>query len=343
MRFSEPINFLLLVGVLLLGVFVFWALSHKKKLLKRFGDIPLIMKNAPYISFGRQRTKAVLLLVALAFGAVSLARLQFGTHLELLKREGIDMMVAIDVSNSMLARDMKPSRLEKAKQQLYSIIDRLEGDRIGIVAFAGDAFVQCPLTLDYAAAQMLLSVIDNQTVSKQGTNLGYAIETANQSFKKDETAQRVLILLTDGEDHGGDAEAAAQQARKEGVKIYTIGIGNPQGEPIPILDRNGNQVGFKKDPATGDVIVSRLDETTLQKIALATGGKYYHATPGEMELDRIFDEISKMEKTELEGKLVTKYDDRFQWPLLMAIILVVGEFFISEKKKPVGGEQNVHD
>jgi Ca-activated chloride channel family protein len=343
MRFSEPINFLLLVGVLLLGVFVFWALSHKKKLLKRFGDIPLIMKNAPYISFGRQRTKAVLLLVALAFGAVSLARLQFGTHLELLKREGIDMMVAIDVSNSMLARDMKPSRLEKAKQQLYSIIDRLEGDRIGIVAFAGDAFVQCPLTLDYAAAQMLLSVIDNQTVSKQGTNLGYAIETANQSFKKDETAQRVLILLTDGEDHGGDAEAAAQQARKEGVKIYTIGIGNPQGEPIPILDRNGNQVGFKKDPATGDVIVSRLDETTLQKIALATGGKYYHATPGEMELDRIFDEISKMEKTELEGKLVTKYDDRFQWPLLMAIILVVGEFFISEKKKPVGGEQNVQD
>ncbi len=341
MRFSDPINFLLLLGVLVLGVFVFWALARKKKLLKRFGDIPLIMKNAPYISFGRQRTKAILLLAALSFGAVALARLQFGTHLELLKREGIDLIVAVDVSNSMLARDMKPSRLEKAKQQVHSIIDRLEGDRIGLVAFAGDAFVQCPLTLDYAAARMMLSVMDNQSVSRQGTNLSAAIETAAKSFSQQEKKHKVLLLLTDGEDHQGGVLAAAEDARKDGVKIYTVGIGNPSGEPIPILDRSGNQVGFKKDPQTGDVIVSRLDETTLQKVALSTGGRYYHATVGEMELDRIFDEISKMEKKELEGTLVTKYDDRFQWPLLMVIILVVGEFFISERKKPVGGEQHV--
>lgn len=336
MRFSEPINFLILAGVLALGLFVFWALARKKKLLRRFGDIPLIMKNAPYISFARQRTKAFLVLAALALVAVSLARLQFGTHLELLKRQGIDLMVAIDVSNSMLAQDMKPSRLEKAKQEVYSIIDRLEGDRIGLVTFAGDAFVQCPLTLDYAAARMLLSVTDNQSVSIQGTNLTAAIQAAEKSFSEKEKKYKVLLLLTDGEDHSKTAIATAEEARKQGIKIYTVGIGNPAGEPIPILDRNGRQVGFKKDPETGEVIMSRLDDATLQKISLTTGGKYYHATAGEMELDKVFDEISSMEKKELEGKLVTRYDDRFQWPLLFALVLVVGEFFVPERKKPTG-------
>lgn len=336
MRFSEPINFLILLGVLALGLFVFWALARKKKLLRRFGDLPLIMKNAPYISFARQRTKAIIVLLSLALVAVALARLQFGTHLELLKRQGIDLIVAVDVSNSMLAQDMKPSRLEKAKQEVYSIIDRLEGDRIGLVTFAGDAFVQCPLTLDYAAARLLLSVMDNESVSVQGTNLTAAIATAGKSFSAKEKKYKVLLLLTDGEDHSGSATAAAEEARKDGIKIYTVGIGNPAGEPIPILDRNGRQVGFKKDPQSGEVIMSKLDEATLQKISLSTGGKYYHATAGEMELDKVFDEISSMEKKELEGTLVTRYDDRFQWPLLFALVLVVAEFFIPERKKPTG-------
>jgi Ca-activated chloride channel family protein len=336
MRFSDPINFLILLAVLVLGMFVFWALARKKKLLRRFGDIPLIMKNAPYISFGRQRTKAIMVLTALCLIVVALARLQFGTHLEMLKRQGIDLIVAVDVSNSMLAQDMKPNRLEKAKQEVYSIIDRLQGDRIGIVAFANDAFVQCPLTLDYAAAKMLLSVMDNQSVSVQGTSLSAAIETAQASFSQKETKYKVLLLLTDGEDHSEKTLAIAERARKDGIKIYTVGIGNPAGEPIPILDRTGKQVGFKKDPESGEVILSKLDETTLQKIALATGGKYYHATAGEMELDKVFDEISSMEKKELEGTLVTRYDDRFQWPLLFALVLIVAEFFVPERKKPVG-------
>ena len=334
MRFSEPINFLLLVGVLALGLFVFWALARKKRLLSRFGDIPLLMKNAPYISFARQRTKAILLLVGLCFVTAALARLQFGTHLELLKREGIDLIVAMDVSNSMLAQDMKPNRLEKARQEVHSIIDRLQGDRIGLVAFAGEAFTQCPLTLDYAAARMLLSVMDTKSVSVQGTSLASAMESASRSFESKEKKHKVLLLLTDGEDLEGRALEAAEAIRKEGVKVYTVGIGNPAGDPIPILDRNGEQIGFKKDPETGDVIMSRLDEATLQKIALTTGGKYYHATAGELELDRIFEEISRLEKKELEGTLVTRYDDRYQWPLLLALLVVVGEFFVSERKKP---------
>ena len=333
MRFAEPTYFSLLLGVLLLAVFVFWAIGRKKRLLELFGDLPLLMRNAPYISFARQRTKAILVLVGLVFVCLALVRLQFGTHLEKLEREGIDIVVAVDLSTSMQARDMKPNRLEKAKQEIRGVIDRLAGDRIGLVAFAGEAFVQCPLTLDYAAARLMLGVMDQNTVSIQGTSLESAIRASQRAFSQLEKKHKVLLLLTDGEDHDGRAVEAAADARKEGIKIYTVGIGSAAGEPIPIIDRKGEQVGFKKD-RNGEVIVSRLDEIALQKIALETGGKYYHATAGEIELERIFEEISSMEKKELEGTLVTRYDDRYQWPLLLAILFIVGEFFVSERKKP---------
>lgn len=266
------------------------------------------------------------------FITLALTRLQFGTHLEMLKREGIDLVVALDVSNSMLARDMKPTRLEKARQEIQGIMKRLKGDRIGLVAFAGEAYIQCPLTLDYTAAEFLLGAMDQNAVTVQGTSLASAIAMATRCFEEKERQHKVLLLLTDGEDHDRGAEDAAEEARREGVKIFTVGIGNPAGEPIPMHDRAGNQVGFKKDEE-GNVIVTQLNEEVLQKVALATGGKYYHATAGEMELDRIFAEIGEMEKKELEGTLVTRYDDRFQWPLLFAMLLVVGEFFVSERRR----------
>lgn len=337
MRFGEPTILLALLGVLLLGIFAFWALARKKSLLQRFGDVPLIMKNAPYISFARQRSKVVILLLGVVFLVLALARFQMGTHLELLKREGIDLVVAIDVSTSMLVRDFKPNRLAKAKQEIRSIIQRLKGDRIGLVAFAGEAFIQCPLTLDYSAARFLLESVDNTSVSIQGTSLTAAIEMGTAAFEKQERQHKVLLLLTDGEDHEGGAIEAAREARRQGVKIFTVGIGNPAGEPIPIVDRRGKQVGFKKDD-DGEVIVSRLDDASLRKISQETGGKFYHATAGELELDRIFDEISTMEKKELEGTLVTRYDDRFQWPLLLAIFFVIGEFFLPERKQPARSE-----
>ena len=335
MRFADPYNFVLLIGVLLLGIFMFWALARKKRALKRFGDLPLLMRMSPFISFPRQRTKAILLILALAFVVLALARLQFGTHMEMLKREGIDIMVALDVSNSMLAQDIKPSRMEKAKQELRSIIERLKGDRIGIIVFAGEAFVQCPLTLDYGAAKMLLDAADNTSVSIQGTSIAAAIEMAQKSFDQREKSHKVLLLLTDGEDLAGGAEKAADEARQDGIRIYTIEIGNPAGQPIPVLDRSGNQVGFKKDE-NGEVIISKLDESTLQKLALATGGKYYNISAGELELDKIFGDISKMEKKEQEGTLVTQYDDRYQWPLLVALFLIIVEFFVPERKRPAG-------
>jgi Ca-activated chloride channel family protein len=335
MRFAEPFNLLLIFVVIIIGLLIFWAISRKKRLLKLFGDLPLIMKNAPFISFARQRTKVMILLFGMIFIVLALSRLQFGTHLEMLKREGIDIVVALDVSNSMLAQDMKPNRLSKAKQEILSIIDRLKGDRIGLIAFAGEAFTQCPLTLDYSAAKLLLTAMDHASVSIQGTSLKEPIETGIELFDQKSKKHKVLLLLTDGEDHAEGAIPAAEQARQDGIKIYTVGIGNPAGEPIPIISRNNKQVGFKKD-SEGEVIVTKLDEAILQKISITTGGKYYHATAGEIELDRIFEEIAKMEKKELEGTLVTRFDDRFQWPLIIALLLIIGEFFLSEKKKIAG-------
>ncbi len=191
MRFAEPENFILLTAVLLVAVVLFWSISNKKKLLARFGDLPLIMKNAPYISFARQRTKAFLAVMALTLLVVAVARLQFGTHTEILKREGLDIVIALDVSSSMLARDMKPNRLEKAKQEIMGIIERLKGDRVALVAFAGEAFIQCPLTLDYAAATFMLNSVDNNSVSIQGTNLSAALEMSTKAFNQKEKKHKI--------------------------------------------------------------------------------------------------------------------------------------------------------
>ncbi len=332
MRFAEPLHFALFILVALLAIFAFWALTRKKKLLARFADIPLIMKNAPYISFARQRTKVTLVLVCMALIVVALSRLQFGTHLEKLKREGLDIVVALDISTSMLAQDIKPNRLTKAKQEVQGIIDRLQGDRFGLVAFAGEAFTQCPLTLDYASARLLLGAMNTKSVTVQGTSIAQALEVASRMYDQETKKHKILLLLTDGEDHSEIAERAATSARQQGIKIYTVGIGNPNGEPIPIFDRNNKQIGYKKD-RDGEIVVSKLNDEVLKKISQATGGKYYAATSGELELDAIFDEISDDEKKEIEGTSVTRYDDRFQWPLLFALFFIVGEFFLSERKK----------
>lgn len=332
MRFYEPELFVLLIGVLAIGIFLFWGIARKKKLLSRFGDIPLLLKNAPYISFGRQRSKALLLVLALTLLVITLTRLQFGTHFETVKREGLDIIVALDVSNSMLAADYKPSRMERAKQEIRAIIERLKGDRIGLIAFAGEGFMQCPLTLDYAAAEMLLSVMDEESVSIQGTSLSAAMETALKAFNQQETKHKVLLLLTDGEDHEGGLDDIAEESRKQGVRIYTVGLGSPAGVPIPVTNRQGETVGFRKDEE-GEVVISKLNEEPLRQIAMSTGGKYYHAPTGSFDLDRVFTEIEGLEKKEQEGTLVTKYDDRYQWPLLLAMLLLVGEYFLPERKK----------
>lgn len=332
MRIAEiDFIYVLLILLPLLITFYWLVFKMKRRAKERFGNLALIEKLSFSFSPKKQRWKVVLILLGTFFLLFSLARPQLGTKLTLMKREGVDMVIAIDVSLSMLAEDIKPSRLEKAKQEINGLISRMRGDRVGLVAFAGVSFIQCPLTLDYSAAKLFLDIIDVNLIPQPGTAIGDAIRTSIKAFNQKERKYKVLIILTDGEDHDSDPLGAAEEALKEGIRIYTIGIGSVQGEPIPIKDGRGQVTGFKKDKE-GSVVVSRLDEVTLQKIALTTGGKYYHATSGEMELDKIYDEISKMEKKELEGKLMTQYEDRYQYFLLISVVLLTIEFLISERR-----------
>jgi Ca-activated chloride channel family protein len=323
--------YVLLILLPLLVIFFWLALKMKKQAMQRFGNLALMERLALSFSPKKQRWKIVLLLLAVFFLLFSMARPQLGTKLTLMKREGVDIVVAMDCSSSMLAEDFKPSRLDKAKQEVNGLISRLRGDRVGLVAFAGVAFIQCPLTLDYSAAQMFLDIMDSDLIPQPGTAVGDAIRTSIKAFNQKERKYKVLILLTDGEDHDSEPLEAAEEAAAEGIRVYTIGIGSVQGEPIPMRNKRGEITGYKKDKED-NVVVSKLDETTLQKIALTTGGKYYHATSGEMELDKIYDEISKMEKKELEGRLMTQYEDRYQVFLFLSILLLTAEFLISERR-----------
>jgi len=329
-------NFLYLLFLIPILIFFFiLAFRNKQKALALFGNLDLVQHLSQSVSRKRQIWKTVLMILAAGFLILAFARPQLGTKLRTVKREGQDIMIALDVSLSMMAEDIKPNRLEKAKHEIGSLIDMLEGDRIGLIAFSGRAFAQCPLTLDYGAAKMFLDVMDKDLIPVPGTAIGEAIQKAVASFVEKERKHKVLILITDGEDHIGKPLEVAKAASKEGVVIYAVGIGSVQGVPIPLYDERGNQTGFKKD-RKGEVVMTKLDELTLEKIALETSGKYYRASSSEAELDRIYQDIFKMEKKDLASKQYTQYEDRFQYMLGFALFLLVLEVLISERRKLKG-------
>ena len=331
-RFDNLVYLHLLWLIPLLILFFVFVFRWKKKAMSRFGNLELIQKLTLSISRKRQIWKVVLIIVAIIFLILSLAKPQIGTRLEQVKREGVNILIATDVSLSMKAEDIKPNRLEKAKHAVGKFIDLLEGDRVGLIAFAGEAFVQCPLTLDYGAAKMFLDIMDTDLIPTPGTAISKAIFLAAKTFEQRERKHKVLVLITDGEDHAGEPLKAAEVAEKEGIIIYTVGVGSVGGDPIPLYNESGRNLGFKKN-REGQVVTSKLDELTLEKIALQTGGKYYRASGSESELNKIYDNISKMEKKELASLKFSQYEDRFQYILIFAIILLIVEVLISERKK----------
>ncbi|MFH1478330.1 MAG: VWA domain-containing protein [Candidatus Omnitrophota bacterium] len=332
MNWALPVFLNLLILIPILVIFFIFVAKSKERSLRILGDMEVVKKISFSKDIARDHLKALLIILASFFLIISIARPQIGSRLVMNRRSGIDIIAAIDTSLSMKAQDIKPARLDKAKLELGSFIDKLKGDRIGILTFSGDSFVQCPLTLDYNAAKLFLDVIEVGIIPKPGTAIGEAIKKAVDSFVKKETKYKVLVLLTDGEDHESDPLGAGRLAKKEGVIIYTIGIGTKQGEPVPLIDGSGNVSGYKKD-TSGEVVISKLDDSTLQRIAVMTGGKYYNATPSEFELENIYEDISKMERKELSGRLFTQYEDRFQYFLAIALILVCLEFLIGDRKK----------
>ncbi len=330
-RFGNESLFFLFLLIPAIVVFYFYVFRWKKDAMARFGNMDLVKKLSSSVSRRRQIFKAVLLVFGLAFIILALMRPQIGTKLEEVKREGLDIFIALDVSKSMLAEDIKPNRLAKAKHEISSFIEMLKGDRIGLVAFAGEAFVQCPLTLDYGAAKTFLDIMEPDLIPEPGTNLTEAISVAMKSFEGQDRKYKVLVLITDGEDHGDDVLEITKAADREGLIIYTVGIGSPKGVPIPEYDRYGNKA-FKKDRA-GNVILTKLDYITLEKIALSSGGKYYQSVTGETKLERIYEEVSKMEKKELASMKFSQYEDRFQYFVAIALFLLLIELFISERVK----------
>jgi Ca-activated chloride channel family protein len=239
-------------------------------------------------------------------------------------------MIAVDTSVSMLAEDVKPNRLTQARAAVAGFLDLLQGDRVGLVAFAGAAYVACPLTIDHAAAALFVDVLDPDLVPVQGTAIAEAIQVAHRAFPQGERRHRVLVLITDGEDHEGDVEAATRAAAGDGVVIYTVGLGSPAGEPIPLRNARGDVVGYKEDREARKV-TSRLDESTLQAIAGGTGGRYFRSTPEGLELERVYEEIAAMDQKSVSGRLLTAYEDRYQIPLGVAIVLLLVETAIAER------------
>ena len=259
------------------------------------------------------------------------ARPQFGTRVETVKREGLDVIVAIDVSRSMLAEDIAPNRLEKAKFTVSTLIRRLDGDRVGLVAFAGEAFVQSPLTMDYAAALLFLNAMEPDIVSVQGTDLGAALQTALDAFDAGTNQHRALIVITDGEDHERGIDDAVERATDEGVRILAVGMGTPAGVPVPQFDAAGRRTGFMRDEG-GNVITSVLDETTLVRIVEETSGQYYRASPRGSELDELVEELTGETGRELESLEVTQFEEQFQIFVGLGLLLLIAEMLIPDRR-----------
>ena len=255
-----------------------------------------------------------------------------GTRVETVKQEGFEIMVALDVSNSMMAEDVQPNRLERAKHGIRTLMSKLQGDRIGLVVFAGAAFLQCPMTSDYSAVELFLSGVDNETVGVQGTEISQALQVALRGFGDKPRDQKVVVLLTDGEDHDDDPVSTARELAKQGIRVYAIGIGTPFGELIPVRDEQGNVVGHRKN-SEGSVVMSRLDEVTLQQIAAETNGAYYPSTLGEQEIDAIYQELTRSDKTEFESRQITQYEERYQYVLVFALLFFFVEAIINDRKK----------
>ena len=328
-RFAHSIFFYLLLLIPAFTVLFVLFLIWRKKALRRFGEYPLIMQLMPDYSNSRLVFKFILLMLGTGFLVMALVDPQSGSKLEKVQRKGIDLMIALDVSNSMLAQDITPNRLERAKQAISKLIDDLEGDRIGIVIFAGKAFTQLPITTDYAAAKLFLGTISTNSIEVQGTNIGEAIEFSVNSFGQSK-ANKAIIIITDGEDHEGDVMEQAEAAGKKGITVYTIGMGLPDGAPIPVYSGNV-QTGFKKD-REGNVIVSRLDESLLQQISAAGKGIYVRANNSDVGLQKVLDDISKIQKSEIDNRQYSDYEDLFQYFIALSLIFLIFELFIYDKK-----------
>ena len=334
-RFEEPTYLYLLLLLPFLAAFYLYSNYRRRKAIRKFGDPVLMAQLMPDVSKYRPDVKFWLVFAAIGLFAVLLARPQFGSKLETVKRQGVEVMIALDISNSMLAQDVQPSRLEKAKRLVAQLVDKMENDKVGMIVFAGDAFTQLPITSDYISAKMFLASINPSLISKQGTAIGAAINLATRSFTPQEGVGRAVIVITDGENHEGGAVEAAKAAAEKGIQVSVLGVGMPDGAPIPVEGTND----FRRD-RDGNVVVTRLNEQMCQEIAQAGDGIYVRVDNSNAAQKVIAQEINKMAKADVETQVYTEFNEQFQAVAWIILLLLLAEMLILERKNPLF--RNIH-
>ena len=334
-RFEEPTYLYLLLLLPFLAAFYLYSNYRRRKAIRKFGDPVLMAQLMPDVSKYRPDVKFWLVFAAIGLFAVLLARPQFGSKLETVKRQGVEVMIALDISNSMLAQDVQPSRLEKAKRLVAQLVDKMENDKVGMIVFAGDAFTQLPITSDYISAKMFLESITPSLISKQGTAIGAAINLATRSFTPQEGVGRAVIVITDGENHEGGAVEAAKAAAEKGIQVSVLGVGMPDGAPIPVEGTND----FRRD-RDGNVVVTRLNEQMCQEIAQAGDGIYVRVDNSNAAQKVIAQEINKMAKADVETQVYTEFNEQFQAVAWIILLLLLAEMLILERKNPLF--RNIH-
>ncbi len=329
-RFEDPIYLYLLAVIPLLIAIRMLMVMQQKRRLRSFGDAELVKQLMPDVSRWRPLVKFALLLAALALLIVVLARPQLGTKISHEKRTGIETIIALDISNSMLAEDVAPDRLSRSKMMVENLVDHFSDDKIGLIVFAGDAFVQLPITSDYVSAKMFLSSISTDMIETQGTDIAAAINMASHSFTQQEGVGKAIIVITDGEDHEGGALEAAKDAKEKGMRVYVLGVGSPRGAPIP-MDGNGN---YLKDNA-GQTVMSALNEDMCRQVAAAGGGAYIHVENNSNAQEQLDAELEKLAKKEIASTIYSDYDEQFQAVALLALLLLIIEACVLEVHNPL--------
>lgn len=329
LKFEHPeALYLLFLLVPLAGIFA-WFMYGRRQAIRRMGMEDIVEKLMPMKPTYKHPVKFGLVFLATTSLIIALANPQLGKGYEKVKRSGVDLVIALDISRSMLAEDVKPSRLEQARQFISRLTEELAGDRVALIIFAGNSYLQMPLTSDYVAAKTFLKTINTGLAPTQGTAIGEAIRMADESFDQGDPQFKVVLVISDGENHEGDALEAAEEVAAKNVVIYTMGVGTPKGGPIPEI--RGGQVDYKRDQA-GSIVLSKLNETMLQQVAATGNGEYFRMRPGSGLVDEVMDRLARVEKKDFEERVFTDYEDQFQWFLAIAVLLITLDFFITERK-----------
>lgn len=327
-RFENPAFLYLLIIIPVIIVIRLLEMRKRKLKLKKFGDLSLLKQLMPDVSSSRKSLKFWLMIAALALLIVMLARPQMGTNISQEKRKGIEVIISLDISNSMRAEDVVPSRLDKSKMLVENMVDNFTNDKVGLVVFAGDAFIQLPITSDYVSAKMFLQNTDPSLIATQGTDLAGAIELSSKSFTQQDKVGRAILIITDGEDHEGGAIEAAEKARKNGIRVFVLGVGSTKGSPVP--DGNG---GYMKDNS-GQEVISALNEEMCKQVAQAGGGAYIHVDNTSLAQRQLNDELTKLQKGDISSVVYSEYDEQFQAVGILVLILLIIEMLILERKNP---------